>query len=131
MTRAQVVALVVGLGAVMVIIEFVRRQALRVKYAGLWLLVGVAIAVLGAAPGLLDQAADLLQVADPPNLLFFVAILVLLGVIIQLSLELSRVEERIRVLAEHVAMLELRADDTPTSDAAPVTDADPRSDADS
>lgn len=123
MTRAQVVALLAGAGALAMIVELVRRQSLRAKYAGLWLVVGVGIAVLAVFPGLLDRVAGLLDVADPPNLLFFVAILVLLAVIVQLSLELSRVEEHVRTLAEEVAML--RHDREPD---APVDETDPSTD---
>ena len=106
MTTALVATLVAGLVSVAMLVELLRRQVLKVKYAALWLAMGVATLVLAVAPGLLDGLASLLGVADPPNLLFFVAILVLLAVTVQLSLELSRMEERIRTLAEHVAMLE-------------------------
>lgn len=117
MTRAQLVALVAGAGALGMIVELVRRRVLRVKYAGLWLVVGVGIAVLAVFPSLLDRVADVLDVADPPNLLFFVAILVLLAVIVQLSLELSRVEEHVRTLAEEIALLRLdRERDRASSD---------------
>lgn len=116
MTTALVATLVAGLVSVGLLVELLRRQVLKVKYAALWLVVGVATLVLAVFPRLLDRVADLLGVADPPNLLFFVAILVLLAVTVQLSLELSRVEERLRTLAEHVAMLEQEhdPDDPPT-----------------
>lgn len=42
------------------------------------------------------------------NLLFFLAILLLLGVCLQLSLEISLAEEKSRTLAEHVAILNLQ-----------------------
>ena len=44
----------------------------------------------------------------PSNLLFFLAILLLLGVCLQLSLEISLAEEKSRTLAEHVAILNLQ-----------------------
>jgi hypothetical protein len=47
-----------------------------------------------------------LGVAEPVNLLFFVTIVLLVLVSVQLSYELSRHEARIRRLAEEVALIE-------------------------
>jgi hypothetical protein len=48
-------------------------------------------------------------VQTPSNLLFFVAALVLLIVCVQLSWEVSRLEDETRALAEEVAILRLEA----------------------
>ncbi|MDP8932295.1 MAG: DUF2304 domain-containing protein [Actinomycetota bacterium] len=108
MTGTQIAALVAGAFALAMIIELLRRRQLREKYAALWLLVGIAMAVLGIFPGLLDVVAAWLGVADPPNLLFFMAILVLLVVSVHLSWELSRLEDETRTLAEEIAFLRLK-----------------------
>lgn len=107
MTGTQIGALLAGALALGIIVELLRRRQLREKYAALWLLVGVAMAILGLFPGLLDAVAGWLGVADPPNLLFFVAILVLLVVSVHLSWELSRLEDETRTLAEEIAFLRL------------------------
>lgn len=115
MTRAQILALVAGGAALALILDLVRRRQLREKYAALWLVTGLGMAVLAVLPGLLDRVAGWLGVADPPNLLFFLAILVLLMVVVQLSFEVSRLEERTRVLAEEVALLRAERPATPGS----------------
>jgi hypothetical protein len=105
MTRAQLASLITGFVALGVILDLVRRRHLRVRFAGMWLVVGIGMTVLAVSPGLLDRTAAVLGVIDPPNLLFFVAIIVLLVVVVQLSLELSRVDEKLRILAEEMALL--------------------------
>jgi len=110
MTRAQLASLITGFVALGVILDLVRRRHLRVRYAGMWLVVGIGMTVLAVSPGLLDRAAAVLGVVDPPNLLFFVAIIVLLVVVVQLSLELSRVDEKLRILAEELALLRHRTE---------------------
>jgi ABC-type molybdate transport system permease subunit len=50
-------------------------------------------------------------VETPSNLLFFITVVLLVLVSIQLSYELSRHEMRIRRLAEEVALLNRRLDD--------------------
>lgn len=83
-------------------------RALREKYAVLWLTIGVLVLILGLFPGLLATVARWLGIALPSNLIFGLAILLLLGVALHLSWELSRAEEEIRRVAEESALL--RAD---------------------
>jgi hypothetical protein len=100
------------LGAVASIITFVfvfwllRRGALREKYAVLWLLLSGTALFFSLFPGALRWLSDLIGVETPANLLFFVTIVLLVLVAVQLSYELSRHEARIRRLAEEVALLD-------------------------
>lgn len=83
----------------------VRHQRMKERYAALWLIIGTAIIVLGAFPNLLNGVADFVGVALPVNLLFLLSILLLMAVSIHLTLELSRLSEKTRILAEEVAIL--------------------------
>jgi len=101
----QVVGIIGAAMVVMVMVELLRRRQLREKYAALWLLVGLAVLVLALFPGLLVWVANALGFEIPANFLFLVALILLLGVTVHLSWELSRVEEETRSLAEDVALL--------------------------
>ncbi|MBI1351802.1 MAG: DUF2304 family protein [Actinomycetales bacterium] len=100
------------LGAIASIIVFVfvfwlmRRGVLREKYAVLWLLFSGAALVLSVVPGALRWLSNLVGVETPSNLLFFVTIVLLILVSIQMSYELSRHEARLRRLAEEIALLD-------------------------
>ncbi|MEV4892500.1 DUF2304 domain-containing protein, partial [Nonomuraea sp. NPDC055795] len=72
-----------------------------------WVLLAGVIVVIALFPEVLAGAAAMLGVQVPANLLFFLGSLVLLGVNVQLSSELGRLEERTRTLAEEVALLRL------------------------
>lgn len=93
------------------IFELLRRRQLSEKYAVLWLVVGVVVLVLTIFPNLLTALARATGVALPVNLLFFVAIIFLVGVALHLSWELSRMENETRKLAEDVAILRLELDE--------------------
>jgi hypothetical protein len=105
MSSAHIVALVGGASILFGMFELLRRGQLREKYTVLWLLVGIVVAVFGLSPGLLNDIAKPLHIADPPNLLLFAADVVLLLVTVHLSWEASRMEDRTRALAEEVALL--------------------------
>lgn len=88
--------------------DLLRRGLLKEKYAVLWLFFAGASLFFAIFPGVLTQISALIGVAQPVNLLFFVTIVLLVLVAVQLSYELSRHEARIRRLAEEVALLEQR-----------------------
>ncbi|MGK2348322.1 DUF2304 domain-containing protein [Actinomyces sp. W5033] len=92
-------------------VSLLRSRKLREKYAMLWLLVSVAIVTLALVPQLLSWLAGALGFQVPSNLLFTLAILLLLGVTLHLSLEISRLEDETRVLAENVAILNMLVHD--------------------
>jgi hypothetical protein len=109
----------VGLGAAVVMVLFVaemlRRGILREKFAALWLVVSGLLILVAVFPQLLRSAADALGFALPSNLLFFVSILFLLLVAVQLSYEVSKLEARTRRLAEDVALLRSELQERPAA----------------
>lgn len=101
----NIAAFLLALAIVALVVEMLRRKKLREKYAALWLIVGGATLVLAAFPRLLNIVAEYVGVQVPSNLLFALSILMLLGVCLHLSWEISVVEDETRTLAEEVAIL--------------------------
>jgi hypothetical protein len=105
--RLTVIAIVVCLALVLSLLHLLRTRRIREKYAAVWIVLTVAVVVIGVFPGLAFWLSDLVGVQTPANLLFALASLVLLAVCIQLSTEVSSLEEETRTLAEEVALLRL------------------------
>lgn len=112
----SILGIVVSLGVIIPVMWMLLTRRLREKYAILWLLLGVVLLVLGLFPGLLERATRLLGVQLPVNLFFAAAIVVLIGVALHLSWELSQSENETRRLAEEVAILGARLDALEDSD---------------
>lgn len=91
-----------------VVIELLRRRQLRERHAILWLTAGVLALIVGIFPAVLAWAADLVGIAVPTNLVFFVSIAILFLVSLQHSAELTRLESKTRKLAEVTALQNLR-----------------------
>ena len=100
---------VLGLAAAVVttvfVFELLRRGILRETFAVLWLAVSAAVLVMAAYPRVVAWLAEVVGVQVPANLLFFLTIVLLLLVSVQLSYEVSRLEARTRRLAEEIALL--------------------------
>lgn len=101
-----------GLALVSLVTEMVRRRYLRGRYAVVWVLVGMAAALLALFPDLLGSAARATGVEVPLNLLLFLGSLAMLVMLMQLSSEAGKLRERTRVLAEEIALLKAAAKDT-------------------
>jgi hypothetical protein len=106
-----------AIGALIVLVtmvELLRKRRISEKYAALWLMVSVSIAVLAVAPGLLGAASRLVQVKTPSNLLLLLGVVTLLLVCVHLSCETNRLEEETRTLAEEIALLRLQVETAPS-----------------
>lgn len=101
----QVLYLLVAAVVVLSVFALLRSGHLREKYAALWVFVGLSIVILACAPGILAAIAHTLGFVVPSNFLFVLAIFLLLGVTLHHSLELTRLEDETRTLAENVAIL--------------------------
>ncbi|KJL24042.1 hypothetical protein RN51_01207 [Microbacterium oxydans] len=94
-----------------VIFTLLLKRQLREKYAIMWLLIGLVILVLALFPGLLVGLSNLLNVEVPSNLIFALALVLLVGVTLHLSWELSQAEDEIRRIAEEVTLLRADVED--------------------
>lgn len=107
-TITYVFGIVAAVLALIAIIELMRRGTLRERHAGWWFVGGVMALVIAVFPQTLGWAAAALGIVVPVNLVFFVAIALLFLVSLQYGAELTRVEEKLRVLAEQSAFQERR-----------------------
>jgi hypothetical protein len=109
------VIVIAGIGLALlvltIIISLLLRRRLREKYATLWLLIGIVILLLAIFPGLLLGLSNALGVAVPSNLIFALALVLLVGVALHLSWELSQAEDEVRRVAEDVAIVRAEVDE--------------------
>jgi hypothetical protein len=88
-----------------VVLEFVRRRKLLESFALLWLFVGVVGVLVAIFRSSVDSVARFVGIAAGANLFLGLGILFLLFVSMALSLYVSRLEDRVEILAEEVAAL--------------------------
>ena len=103
--RAYVLVVLGAVAAMLLILRQVRQRRLRAKYALLWLFVGPVLVLLAVIPGALDWLASVAGVAYPPALLLVLGLGFFAFLSLHFSVEMSRLEERTRVLAEETALL--------------------------
>jgi hypothetical protein len=96
---------ITGVVVLACILELLRRQQLREKYAAIWLGIGVLVAPLGFFPTVLNGVAHKIGVANGASLVLFAGFILVLLVCLHLSWEASRLEAETRILSEEVALI--------------------------
>ena len=117
-TSAHVLVLLLTVAVVIFIIRLVALRQLRSKYALLWLGVTIVVLPFAVVPSFLDDVAHDLGFSYAPAFLLFLATGFLFAIVIHFSWELSRLETRVRTLAETVALLEVDQGSEPAAGAA-------------
>jgi hypothetical protein len=117
--RISIAAAIASLLLILIVLELIRGRRLKERYALLWLVTGVVLLILSAWRGGLNSIAGWLGVATyPPAILFAVTTLFVIVVLLHYSTVLSTLADQNTVLAQRLALLEQRVNDTTGPDAA-------------
>jgi hypothetical protein len=95
------VAVVIAL----VVVFYIRRWRLREEYSLLWLFLSAALIILTIDQGLMEWAARRLDVSYSPAVLFFLALAFVAVMIFHYSLEISRLSDQNKMLAQEMSLL--------------------------
>lgn len=105
MTKIEVFFLSVAVIQFIAVLEFVRRRKLLESFAMLWLGVAFVSVLIAIFRGAVDRLASTVGIAAGANLFLGLGLLFFLFVSMALSLYVSRLEERVEILAEEVATI--------------------------
>lgn len=96
--------IILALGILLLVIDLLRRSVLREKYAVVWLLTALSFMVFAVWPSFVSRISSALGFETPSNFVFGLVIILLLGVVMQLSLEVGKLEDKVQILADESAL---------------------------
>ena len=102
--RIQIIIAVGVLVALSVIVNMIRRKSIEPRYALVWFLVGISVLLLDCFPNLMEWISVQLGIASPVNMLFFCGFCFSLIIIFILTTAISRLSNRIKQLAQEMAL---------------------------
>ncbi len=108
MRPISVFVIVVAVVIALVVLAYIRKWRLREEYSLLWLLLVAAMVLLASFEGITVWVADRLDVAYAPSILYFVALAFVAAMLFHYSLEISRLSDQSRRLAQEVSLLRSR-----------------------
>ena len=104
--RLQIIMLGVILIVFILLISLLRKRSLHLKYSLVWLFCLFGVALLCIFPGLLAKISVLLGIETPVYSLFMICIVILTAVCISLTVAVSRLSDRFRILSQNIAIKE-------------------------
>jgi len=108
MRPITIFSIVVAIIIAAIVLNYVRKWRLREEYSILWLLLAGVMLVLASFEGITVWLAKELDVKYPPNILFFVALAFVAVMLFHYSLEISKLSDQSRKLAQELSLLRSR-----------------------
>lgn len=90
-----------------VIVEALRRRRLSENFALVWIGVGIAALVLAVSRPVIDAVSSAVGIAYGPTLVFSAILVFLLILCLTLSMHITRLNRRVDLLAQELALLTL------------------------
>ena len=104
--KAQVLICTILLVALLAIVHMVRKRSLELKYVLVWILADLILFVFTLFPSTMSDMAAFFGIYSSVNMIFFLGFVLSLIIIFSLTVALSRVTERVRKLAQMIALQE-------------------------
>ncbi|OFZ48773.1 MAG: hypothetical protein A3D92_24955 [Bacteroidetes bacterium RIFCSPHIGHO2_02_FULL_44_7] len=108
--RQKIVAMLIAAFLFFIIINLIRRRRLKEEYSWLWFLAGLVIIVLTMWYDLLVKLTQFIGAVMPTSTLFFFTFLFLILVCLQFSVSISELSDKIKNLAQELAILKSKLD---------------------
>lgn len=89
---------------VLTVVELLRRSVLREKYAVIWALIAITFFIFAIFPEAPLRISGILGFETTSNFILALVIGMLMLVVMQLSLEVGKLEDKIQTLAEESAL---------------------------
>ena len=101
----QYIAIFVSISLFLYILYLVRKKKIKEEYSLLWLSSGFVFIVFSIWRHGLEFFAKLIGIAYPPAALFLILLLAIFLILIEFSINISRLKEENKILAQELAML--------------------------
>jgi len=92
----------------LLIIYFLKKRAINLKYTLLWILSGCTMLLLVIFPDILYVISDFLGFVSPVNALFALVLFFMLSILMSITSIVSRQNEKSKTLIQQFAILEKR-----------------------
>lgn len=106
--RLRLILTVAILLFILIMISFIKKDNISIKYSLVWLISAVLSIVVILIPNLLEFLSGLLGFELVSNMIFMIAIAVLFVISFSFTIIVTRQTQRIRLLIQEISMLKSR-----------------------
>jgi hypothetical protein len=103
--KLNISIILTGLFLILLIVNFVRKEKIPIKYALIWLLSGIIIVLIGLVPGFFFKISSFIGFKEMSNMVIAVFIFLIVLINIVLAVILSNQNKKIINLTQEVSLL--------------------------
>ncbi len=111
MYQIQFVSILISIILLFLILNLIRTQRLKIRYALLWILTCSLMIAFSIWRKLIDDIAQAMGIIYAPSVLFIFAFLFLLAIVFHFSIVISNLAEQNKLLAQEVALLKQKVEE--------------------
>jgi len=101
----QIFSIVASVSLLFLVLYLIYKQKLKEQYAFLWMVLAIGMLLSAIFSSALDKIAAFFGVYYAPSLLFVFAFLIVLLVLVQMSVAISKLRDQIKVLTQEMSLL--------------------------
>ncbi len=105
-TKFRIILFVLLIGAFILMMRFIRKRELRIKYSLVWILIETAVFLILIFPQGAKVISEILGIYNAANMLLFVAIICVMLICFSLTVALSRLADRNARLVQKIGIYE-------------------------
>lgn len=106
----RIILIVASILTLLYMLHKIRKSQLRIENSLFWIVFAFALVILGIFPQIAIGLSELLGLQSPANLVFLFIIFILMVRLFQMTINLSRLEDKLRSLIQHEAIREHEED---------------------
>ncbi len=104
----KIVLIIIVIMYIFFILKAVKRKNMRINYLIFWSITGVALIILLLAPNFVENISNLLGFGLPINMIFSMAIFIILYLIFDLTKQISKEQNKNTNLTQEISILKQR-----------------------
>ncbi|SEG02248.1 DUF2304 domain-containing protein [Lachnospira multipara] len=102
--RLRIIIAAILLIGLLYVIQKIKKGKLELRYCITWLLLPIVIFFIVVIPGALQGLANLLGIYNVMNMVFFLGFIFVIAVIFNLTVAVSKLDDRVRKLVQKEAL---------------------------
>lgn len=109
--NSQIIGLVFGIFLITTIFLLVKKKRIQEKHSIIWLFVGLLITIFSLNRNILEMFSSLMGVYYAPSALFAVLITCCYILVLSISVSISGIKKKVRILIQEVGLLKLQIEE--------------------
>ncbi len=102
----RIILILASVATLLYMVRKIRQSKLRIEDSLFWIVFAFVLVILGVFPQIAIGLSNLIGLQSPANLVFLLIIFILMVRLFQMTIQVSRLEDKLRSLIQHEAIRE-------------------------